>query len=109
VAGKRHQLDREQIGHLCDLARLTLSPEEEKALAPELSRLLDFVALIKTDTASSATDHGPAHAPSKALRDDRSARCSSHSEALANAPAVSQGHFSVPLVVDQHPDSRRKR
>lgn len=82
------------------LARLTLSPEEAARFAPQLGRILEYVAMIdELDTANvEPTSHVvPLGAP---LRADEVRPGLLRDEVLAQAPRAAEGAFVVPKFVE---------
>lgn len=90
----------DDVRHIAALARLRFSDDEQRRLASELSRILDYVdQLNELDT----TDVPPmAHvfdAPN-VFRPDRVEQRITRDEALANAPAADGRYFRVPKVIE---------
>jgi len=93
-------IDREEVLHVARLARLRLREEEIAPLAAELSAVLEHVARIgeldlegvEPMSHVVSDDLAPAHG----LREDVPRTCLAREVALAQAPAVSDGGFSVP-------------
>jgi aspartyl-tRNA(Asn)/glutamyl-tRNA(Gln) amidotransferase subunit C len=96
----RAVIDRDEVLHVARLARLQLSEDEIEPMARELSAVLDHVARIAElelgdvpATSHVIADATPTH---PALRPDEPRPCLPREVALAQAPAVSEGGFSVP-------------
>ncbi|MBO6575349.1 MAG: Asp-tRNA(Asn)/Glu-tRNA(Gln) amidotransferase subunit GatC [Rhodothermales bacterium] len=89
----------EDVRYVARLARLSFSPEEEEAMARDLSRVLDYMQkLNELDT----TDVPPmAHVLDRVdvFRADRQESRISHQDALKNAPDHDGSHFRVPKVI----------
>jgi len=89
----------QDIVDIADLARLSLEEEEARALAPQLQRILEHVAVLD----ELALDHIPARRHAAAARDvfrnDEPARGLDVQDATANAPETLDGQFSVPRAV----------
>lgn len=82
------------------LARLTLTPEEAERFAPQLKKILEYIAqLDELDTRGvEPTSHVvPLAAP---LRADEVRPGLSRDEALSQAPRVAEGAFVVPKFVE---------
>lgn len=90
----------EEVRHIATLARLRLTPDEEKRYSEQLSAILDYAArLNEVDTADippTATVL-PLQAP---LREDAVRQGPSRDLILQNAPAQDEGMFRVPPVFD---------
>lgn len=93
-------LTLDEVRHIARLARLHLSPEEERRYTEQLSAILDYAdRLKKVDTASVPPTAG-ASASETPLRPDVERPPLARDRALANAAAVSDGMFVVPPILD---------
>ena len=93
-------LTLDEVRHIARLARLRLSPEEERRYAEQLSAILDYADRLKrVDTSDVAPTAGvqDLEAP---LRPDTPRPGLPRERALANAPATADGMFLVPPVLD---------
>ena len=90
----------DEVRHIANLARLQLTPEEERRYAQQLSSILESAArLLEVDTAQippTATVL-PLRAP---LRPDISRPCPPREKILSNAPELEAGMFRVPPVLE---------
>jgi aspartyl-tRNA(Asn)/glutamyl-tRNA(Gln) amidotransferase subunit C len=90
----------DEVRHIANLARLQLTPEEERRYAQQLSSILESAArLLEVDTAQippTATVL-PLRAP---LRHDIPRPCPPREKMLSNAPETEEGMFRVPPVLD---------
>ncbi len=98
-------LDVDRIRHVAELAELSLTEEEERVLAHDVGRILDYVAELEALDTSNVppTAHVTAAPPTRSndgWRPDVVAPCLSHDEALAAAPEVDHGGFAVPTFVE---------
>lgn len=92
-------LSLEEVRHVARLARLSLSPEEERRFQEQLSAVLDaFQELTALETEETGDRH-LFDEPGAALREDEVAPSLAAEEALANAPATAAGHFAVPKIL----------
>jgi aspartyl-tRNA(Asn)/glutamyl-tRNA(Gln) amidotransferase subunit C len=82
------------------LARLALTPAEEKTFGSQLGRILDYVAQLKE--LDVATIEPTAHAVPlvNVTRPDVVEPSLPHAEAMRNAPAQANGLFLVPKIVE---------
>jgi aspartyl-tRNA(Asn)/glutamyl-tRNA(Gln) amidotransferase subunit C len=90
----------DEVRHIARLARLRLTPEEERRYAEQLSAILDYAArLSQVDTSaiSPTATISPFPAP---LRPDVIQPSLPQRRALANAPAAEDGLFRVPPVLE---------
>jgi aspartyl-tRNA(Asn)/glutamyl-tRNA(Gln) amidotransferase subunit C len=93
-------LSTDDVGKIAHLARLAVDPNETDSLGRELSKILDLVEQMDAaDTADTAPMAHPLDMAQR-LRADEVTE-SDHREAYqANAPAVEQGLFLVPKVIE---------
>ncbi len=88
------------VRYVADLARLQLTEEEVQVYQGQLDRIVEY--LDKLDSCDLESVDAEVHAgtvPSP-LREDREGKCLSREEALGNAPAVADGQFRAPKVVE---------
>jgi aspartyl-tRNA(Asn)/glutamyl-tRNA(Gln) amidotransferase subunit C len=89
-----------EVRHIANLARLQLTPEEERRYAQQLSSILESAArLLEVDTAqiSPTATVLPLQAP---LRPDIPRPCPPREKMLSNAPDTEAGMFRVPPVLE---------
>jgi aspartyl-tRNA(Asn)/glutamyl-tRNA(Gln) amidotransferase subunit C len=96
----RAVIDCDEVLHVARLARLQLDEDELEPMARELSAVLDHIATIAqldledvAPTTHVVADAMPTHPK---LRADEPRDSLPREVALAQAPAVSEGGFSVP-------------
>ncbi|MCB1161334.1 MAG: Asp-tRNA(Asn)/Glu-tRNA(Gln) amidotransferase subunit GatC [Candidatus Krumholzibacteriia bacterium] len=89
------KIDRALLLHLERLSRLELAEDERAAMMDDLSRVLDYAERLAALDAElpGATLDG-------ALRDDAVRPSLDAATPLALAPAVEEGHFLVPPVLE---------
>jgi len=93
-------LTLEQVRHIARLARLRLTAEEERRYAEQLSAILDYAERLKrVDTADIPPTAGVQGLPAP-LRPDTPRPSLPRERALANAPAIADGMFLVPPILD---------
>jgi aspartyl-tRNA(Asn)/glutamyl-tRNA(Gln) amidotransferase subunit C len=93
----------DEVRHIALLARLQLTPEEEKRYTEQLSDILAYAArLNEVDTSSIPPTASvlPLTAP---LRPDEVRTCPPHRKILGNAPSDEGGMFRVPPIFDKSP------
>jgi aspartyl-tRNA(Asn)/glutamyl-tRNA(Gln) amidotransferase subunit C len=95
-------LSLEEVRRIAQLARLRLSPEEERTFAGQLSAILDHVKQLEELDVSGVEPmtHALAAGEAGALRDDALAPGLSPDEALAAAPAREGTCFKVPRIIE---------
>jgi aspartyl-tRNA(Asn)/glutamyl-tRNA(Gln) amidotransferase subunit C len=90
----------EQVRHVARLARLELSPDEERSLQANMSEILGFVdKLNELDTSGvePTTQVGEAGTP---MRDDLVTNEPDPDDLLRNAPARVDNFFKVPRILE---------
>jgi len=88
------------VKYVAHLARLSLSPEEERKIGAQLGNILGYIEKLKE---LDVTDVQPtAHAVPliNVMRPDEVRPSLSTEEALRNAPAKANGLFLVPKIVE---------
>ena len=95
-------LSLEEVRRIAMLARLRLSPEEERTFAVQLSALLaHFEQLKELDvSAVEPMTHALAAGEAPGLRPDAVQESLTPREALANAPARDGTCFKVPRIIE---------
>jgi aspartyl-tRNA(Asn)/glutamyl-tRNA(Gln) amidotransferase subunit C len=95
-------LSLEEVRRIAALARLRLSPEEERTFAVQLSAILAHVEQLKELDVSQVEPmtHALAAGEAPALRPDVVGESLSPGEALANAPAREGTCFKVPRIIE---------
>jgi aspartyl-tRNA(Asn)/glutamyl-tRNA(Gln) amidotransferase subunit C len=96
----RIMISLEDVEHIAKLARLSLTDEEKKKYASQLSRLIDhFQQLNEIDT-SSIEPVSHILPIVNVLREDKVSPSYNRDELLANAPEKENGFFKVPKITD---------
>jgi aspartyl-tRNA(Asn)/glutamyl-tRNA(Gln) amidotransferase subunit C len=93
-------IDRSAVDHVARLARLDLSEDERVRMQRELSVILDHAERIQ---ALDLDDLEPTSHPvplKNMMRPDESTPSISQEDALSNAPAVEDGRFRVPRIIE---------
>lgn len=93
------KVERDLVARVARLAALQLEPEEETALAEQLTRIVSHFEALR-DVPDALLAEG-ADAPPSPLRRDEAARGPAAGLARANAPELAHGHFVVPRVVSR--------
>jgi aspartyl-tRNA(Asn)/glutamyl-tRNA(Gln) amidotransferase subunit C len=92
-------ISKKQIAHIAELAGLNLSSDEQEQFSRELSRIIDYMNVLKEiDTGSIEIRSGTA-VQGVVCRDDIADRSLPLKEALKNAPEKRDTHFVVPRVI----------
>ena len=93
-------LDKEQVRHIATLARLHVADEEIADTVDKLSRIVDFVdQLAKAPTDDVVPMAHPVNAAQR-LRADVVTETDERDRIQQNAPAVEDGLYLVPRVIE---------
>ena len=95
-------LTLDEVRRIAVLARLKLSPEEERVFQGQLSAILDYVRQLEELDVSAVAPmtHALAAEDRQALREDVVHPSLPPEEALANAPAREGTCFKVPRIIE---------
>lgn len=91
------EIDVKYVAHL---ARLALSPEEEKTMGAQLGNVLDYIEKLKEVDVTGVEPTAHAFPLVNVTRADQTRPSMSHEDALRNAPAQANGLFIVPKIVE---------
>lgn len=93
-------LSLDEVRRIAALARLKLTPDEERTFALQLSAILDHVRQLEELDVSGVEPMTHALADVPALRPDEVRDSLGPGEALANAPAREGTWFKVPRIIE---------
>ena len=93
-------MDVSQVRHVAALAELSLTEDEEKRLASEMTRILDYVAELEAVDTTGVPPMTHVSGALPRLRPDEVREGLSHEDALAAAPRTEHGGFVVPTFVE---------
>jgi aspartyl-tRNA(Asn)/glutamyl-tRNA(Gln) amidotransferase subunit C len=88
------------VKYVAHLARLALSPEEEKKLGAQLGNIIGFVEQLKSVDVAHVEPTAHAVPTVNVTRADEVQPSLPHDEALRNAPKKAGGLFVVPKIVE---------
>ena len=88
------------VTYVAHLARLHLTPEEEKKFGEQLGQVLGYIEKLKELDVSSVEPTAHAMPLVNVTRPDQIRPSLPHEDALRNAPAQSNGLFIVPKIVE---------
>lgn len=88
------------VKYVAHLARLALTPEEEKKLGAQLGNIIGFVEQLKSVDVSQVEPTAHAVPTVNVTRADEVKPSLPHDEALRNAPKKAGGLFVVPKIVE---------
>jgi aspartyl-tRNA(Asn)/glutamyl-tRNA(Gln) amidotransferase subunit C len=93
-------LTLEQVEHIAQLAHLSLTDEEKARYREQLSAILDYAQRLQeldTNAISPTATILPIHS---VMRTDESRPSVPQSDSLSNSPAVVEGMFKVPVILE---------
>jgi aspartyl-tRNA(Asn)/glutamyl-tRNA(Gln) amidotransferase subunit C len=88
------------IRYIANLARLSLTPDEEKKLSAQLGNILGYIEKLKELDVSNVEPTAHAVPLINVTRTDEIRASLSNEDALRNAPAKANGLFMVPKIVE---------
>jgi aspartyl-tRNA(Asn)/glutamyl-tRNA(Gln) amidotransferase subunit C len=91
------EIDVKYVAHL---ARLALTPQEEKQFGAQLGNVLGYIEKLKELDVSGVEPTAHAVPMVNVTRPDEVRPSLSHEEAMRNAPAQANGLFIVPKIVE---------
>jgi aspartyl-tRNA(Asn)/glutamyl-tRNA(Gln) amidotransferase subunit C len=92
-------LTLEQVRHVAELARLALTPEEERRFVHQLSAILEAMETLREVDTTGVPPTSHASDPG-ALREDDVQPSLPTEAALVNAPARAGTSFAVPKIIE---------
>jgi aspartyl-tRNA(Asn)/glutamyl-tRNA(Gln) amidotransferase subunit C len=99
--GKQVKIDRQQVMHVAQLARLSFSEEELNTFVAQLNTILDYFDTLKdVDTRDITPTSHPMTAETP-FRDDEVAAFVDGDRLLENTPSHEKGCIKVPKVIEQ--------
>ncbi len=96
-------IDIEEVRHIAQLARLELTPAEERRYTEQLSAILDYAARLQKIDTSHISPTATVLQLQAPLRPDKPQPCLPRDQVLANAPRMEENMFLVPPVLDIEP------
>jgi aspartyl-tRNA(Asn)/glutamyl-tRNA(Gln) amidotransferase subunit C len=93
-------IDRDEIARIAHLARLEVGDEAMARTAQELANILDFVGRMNAVDTSGVTPMAHPMDAHQRLREDQITEIDRREEFQAVAPAVENGFYLVPKVIE---------
>ena len=93
-------LDKDQVQHIAMLARLRLADKEFAETVDKLSRIVDFVDQLQSAPTDDVRPMAHPLNQSQRLRADRVTELDDRDHVQQNAPAVADGLYLVPRVIE---------
>ena len=88
------------VKYVAQLARITLTPDEEKKLGAQLGNILGYIEKLRELDVSNIEPTAHAVPLVNITRADETRPSLPHAEALRNAPRQANGLFIVPKIVE---------
>ena len=88
------------IQYVAHLARIALTPDEEKKLAAQLGNILGYIEKLKELDVTKVEPTAHAVPMVNVMRADEIRPSLPHDEAMRNAPRQANGLFMVPKIVE---------
>lgn len=95
------RISEEAVAHVAHLARLRVTPEEQKMFSQQLSSVLDYGKAMEALNLDDVPPTSHPYPLNNVLRDDEISAGSSRDEVLAVAPVAQDNQFRVPPVLEQ--------
>jgi len=93
-------LDKDQVQHIAMLARLRLADDEFAETQEKLSRIVDFVDQLSTAPTDDVVPMAHPLNQAQRLRPDQVTEADERDKMQENAPAVGDGLYLVPKVLE---------
>jgi aspartyl-tRNA(Asn)/glutamyl-tRNA(Gln) amidotransferase subunit C len=93
-------LDKDQVQHIATLARLRVANDELAETVDKLSRIVDFVAQLSQAATDDVVPMAHPLNQVQRLRPDRINESNDRDRFQNNAPAVTDGFYLVPKVIE---------
>ena len=94
------KLSLSEVEHVADLARLALTAEEKELFRDQLSSILEYAERLQELDTAAIPPTATVLPLANVLRPDLDRPSLPVADVLANAPAVEQGFFRVPVVLE---------
>ena len=88
------------VRYVAHLARLSLSPDEEKNLSAQLRNILGYIEKLNQADVNGVEPTAHAFPLANVTRPDGARPSMSNEDALRNAPSAANGLFMVPKIVE---------
>ncbi len=92
-------IEKKEVQHIANLARLRLSEEEEEAMTQHLGQMITYINKLKELDTTGVPPTVHAVEMPNVWREDTPCSGLSSSEVFQNSPAMQDNFFTVPKVV----------
>lgn len=93
-------LTPQDVEHIANLARLSLTPEEKARYRQQLSAILEYAARLQALDTSAIPPTSSVRPPRTVLRPDEPGACLTPADLARNAPDWEADQFRVPPILD---------
>jgi aspartyl-tRNA(Asn)/glutamyl-tRNA(Gln) amidotransferase subunit C len=93
-------IDKEQVRHVAQLARLKLSAEEEEKFTGQLGAILGYIEQLNSVDTAAIAPTSVVVSGHDALREDTPQPSLTKEQVLQNAPKAKKGFFAVPKIIN---------
>jgi aspartyl-tRNA(Asn)/glutamyl-tRNA(Gln) amidotransferase subunit C len=91
----------EEVKHVARLARLRLADDELEKMRTDLSRILDYIDMLKEVDVSDVTPTAQVSDLFNVMREDETRPALPREDVLANAPEQQDGMFRVKAIFEE--------
>lgn len=92
-------IDLKTVHKMARLAKLTLTPDEERTYAEQLEKIVTYIEQLREIDTSQVKPLAQVHETANVMREDEVRPSLEVTEVLRNAPAHRGGYFVVPKVI----------
>lgn len=103
MASKKTKLTINDVNHVANLAKLSLTPKELKKFQSQLAKIFDYIDLIGEMETQNVIETSHATGSENILREDEvdKSKMLSQEEVLSNAPDKQNGFFKVKKIFEE--------
>ena len=94
------KLSHAEVDHVAELAKLALTDQEREAFCLQLSAILEYAERLQEVDTGDIAPTSTVLPLENVMRDDEAGASLPVADALANAPAVEENCFRVPVVLE---------
>ncbi|HMK61677.1 MAG TPA: Asp-tRNA(Asn)/Glu-tRNA(Gln) amidotransferase subunit GatC [Dissulfurispiraceae bacterium] len=94
------KLSLEEVRHIAQLSRLSITDEELELYAPQLSKIIDYVEQLNNLDTSDIEPTSNIIALNNVMADDVLGMCLPRDEALRNAPDSTEKFYRIPKIIE---------
>lgn len=99
AGNKNNFLTTNDVKHVAQLAKLTLTEEEIKKFQSQLAQILEYINQLQDVDTSGVEETSQVTGLTNVFREDEVGECLSQDKALSNAKQQQAGYFKVPGIL----------